>query len=81
MPALISLKARNPAEWVEARQVTIEAKVSGWIGHVALTPLPEQQLLAILKEKLDQGTPLLPPPPGSPEIEPHGAIEAETTPS
>lgn len=61
VPALISLKARNPADWLEARQAPAQA-LSVTV-HVTLPALPEQQLLAMVKAKLESGRKLLPPPP------------------
>ena len=79
--ALAHVTRRNPQDWAERRYEHVQQDIRTVSVSVALTSLPEQQLLALVRDKLDQGTPLLPPPPGSPEIEPHGGSEAETTPT
>ena len=79
--ALAHVTRRNPQDWAERRYEHVQQDIRTVSVSVALTSLPEQQLLALVRDKLDQGTALLPPPPGSQEIEPHGGSEAETTPA
>ncbi len=59
--ALAHVTRRNPGEWAEKRQIQIES--TSVVVHATLPQLAEQQLLALVKDKLDSGVKLLPPPP------------------
>ena len=63
VPALIMNKARNPADWLEARQVEIKQDVR--VTFPQLPAMPEQQLLELVQSKLTSGQKLLPPADGS----------------
>ena len=63
VPALILNKARNPAEWIEARQVNMH--VEGSVKHTLSLELPgssSQELLEMVQARLQSGVPLLPAP-------------------
>ena len=60
VPALILNKARNPADWLEARQAAPSVTVS--VVVATLPQLPEQQALALIKAKLESGRKLFPLP-------------------
>ena len=57
VPALILNKARNPADWLEARQVNVTSHVT--VLTAQLPQLAEQELLALLQAKLASGRHLL----------------------
>ena len=61
IPALAHITRRNPSEWAERRQVQIEQHST--LTVTVLPSLPEQQLLALVQDKLESGIPLLPPTP------------------
>ena len=54
---LAHVTRRNPAEWAERRQVTIESHVT--VLTATLPPLAEHELLALLQAKLESGRKLL----------------------
>ena len=57
VPALILNKARNPADWLEARQVNVTSHVT--VLTAQLPQLAEAELLALLSDKLASGRKLL----------------------
>jgi len=58
---IFQLKNRRPRKWQDRHDVNVEKREVTY--SVSLPSLPEQQLLALLKEKLESGVRLLPPPP------------------
>ncbi len=58
VPALISLKARNPADWLEARSLTVETTSTVTV-KVELAQPSEAELLDMVQRKLKTGTYLL----------------------
>ncbi len=77
VPALILNKARNPADWLEARQVNVQQDVRVLTVSVSLPALATQQLLAIAQRELAQQALL--EAHSSEEIEPDGVIDVDTT--
>ena len=57
IPALAHLRSRNPAEWVEQRQLSIQQDVR--VLTASLPALAERELLALLKAKVASGRKLL----------------------
>lgn len=60
---IFQLKNRRPQRWQDRHDVKIEKREIKL--NVSIPALPEQQLLALFKEKLESGGNLLPPPPGT----------------
>ena len=60
-PAFVfgQLKAKRPEKWAEKQSVDVRSLSV----TIALPPLPERQLLEIVKAKLESGAKFLPPPP------------------
>ena len=61
--AMTLLERRRPKDFGRNQKVTVESTSVN--VSVDLPALPEQQLLALLKDKLESGVKLLPPPPDS----------------
>ena len=57
---IFQLKNRRPQKWQDRHDVNVEKR--SVTLHVALPQLPEQQLLELVKDKLESGQKLLPPP-------------------
>ena len=56
---IFQLKNRRPQKWQDRHDVNVEKREVTLHAH--LPPIAEQELLALLKQKLESGRKLLPP--------------------